>query len=1538
MGIKSHYLEDSNGNKFYPYAHANATFDSNGVKVGTRLDEIEKNINAVNADINNHIDNGDVHITSTERKKLSEIADGAEVNVMSDWNETDETSDAFIKNKPASLPANGGNADTVNGHTVESNVPQNAVFTDTVYDDTGLSNRVKTIEDDYIDSEKLAFHTDNSNVHITPSERENWNDADDKKHVHDNKAVLDNTTASFTTEEKAKIASLSEDYDAKGSADEAKSTSKAYTDSKIADEVTARDSAISTAKNSAISIASSDATAKANKALSDAKSYADVINDELEEHTSNSDIHFTTTERTKLSGVAAGAEVNQNAFSKVSVGSNTIEADSKTDTLTIAAGTGISVSGDTTNDKVTITNSGVRSISTGSSNGTISVNTNGTSANVAVKGLGSAAYTASTAYDTKGSADAALSDAKEYTDSKIDAIVGEGASETLDTIGEISQAIEDHQDVTDALNAAIGNKVDKVSGKGLSTNDFTTAYKTKLDGISSGANAYTHPSYTAKSSGLYKITVDATGHVSAVTAVAKSDITALGIPSSDTNTHYSSKNVVAGSSTATSNTTSALSNGSVYLISVENGAATSAHKISGSGATTVTTDASGNIVISSTDTNTTYSLSSFGITATASEINKLDGLTATTTELNYVDGVTSNIQTQLNGKASSSHTHSYLPLSGGTMTGNVSMATDKTFLHFNDYTVLAHVTDSTGYTGVTSGFVVGSPSTLTNIRSSTAPTVYRDSASYINLDSGNFSSYAAKASHTHSYAGSSSAGGSATSAVKLDSSAGDYNTPVYFSGGKPVACTSLDLNTTGSAAKLTTARTIDGVSFNGSAAITHYGECSTAAATAAKTVALTGFSLVTGARVMVKFTVTNTASSPTLNINSTGAKAIMYRGSAITAGYLAANRVYEFVYDGTDWELVGDINTNTTYTSLKNPYALTIQGNGTTLTNGTYDGSAAKTVNITPSSIGAATASHGTHVSYGTSTSALGTSSAGSATTVSRSDHVHALPALTSCTGTLSVAKGGTGATTAAAALTNLGITATAAELNKLDGVTATTTELNYVDGVTSNIQTQLDAKAKGSSKSATTAATAGWYRIATSASGISRCIGIFEIEATVSGKHTTAIITASSNYGVAASSAIQVLHCSQYSGNALTKARIVYHTTYSGNYAYVEVYNPSATAIPITVKLIGGTGWSLVAPSTAGSVPSGYSSKEVTLSNGTIVAGTFSGNATTATNVAWSGVTSKPSYYDAKAIKGITRSGTTFTYTCMDGTTGTFTQQDNNTTYSAATSSALGLVKIGSNITNSSGTISLTKANVVAALGYTPPTSDTNTTYSVATASANGLVPMFDAADGTIDSSSTDWVLTNNNGSIGWYKLPANAFNNTTYSNMTAATSSAAGKAGLVPAPAAGKQASFLRGDGTWAVPTNTTYSAATTSTAGLMSASDKSKLDAITASADSVSFSRSLTSGTKIGTITINGTATDLYCQTNTNTTNTTGSTNTSSKIFLVGATTQATAPQTYSHDTVYVGTDGCIYSGGVRVRTESNATSEPTQTAGDYWAFAY
>ena len=63
---------------------------------------------------------------------------------------------------------------------------------------------------------------------------------------------------------------------------------------------------------------------------------------------------------------------------------------------------------------------------------------------------------------------------------------------------------------------------------------MSSSDKSKLDGIANGANNYTHPTYTSKSSGLYKVAIDATGHVSAAEAISKSDITDLGIPSQDT--------------------------------------------------------------------------------------------------------------------------------------------------------------------------------------------------------------------------------------------------------------------------------------------------------------------------------------------------------------------------------------------------------------------------------------------------------------------------------------------------------------------------------------------------------------------------------------------------------------------------------------------------------------------------------------------------------------------------------------------------------------------------------------------------------------------------------------------------------------------------------------------------------------------------------------------------------------------------------------------------------------------------------------------
>ena len=97
------------------------------------------------------------------------------------------------------------------------------------------------------------------------------------------------------------------------------------------------------------------------------------------------------------------------------------------------------------------------------------------------------------------------------------------------------------------------------------------------------------------------------------------------------------------------------------------------------------------------------------------------------------------------------------------------------------------------------------------------------------------------------------------------------------------------------------------------AALMRYATCSTAAATAAKTVELIGFELHAGAVILIKFTVTDTSINPTLNVNNTGAKPIQYRGATIFRTCLAAERVYAFVYDGAAYQLVGDVNTDTTY-------------------------------------------------------------------------------------------------------------------------------------------------------------------------------------------------------------------------------------------------------------------------------------------------------------------------------------------------------------------------------------------------------------------------------------------------------------------------------------------------------------------------------------------------------------------------------------------------------------------------------------------------
>ena len=1080
---------------------------------------------------------------------------------------------------------------------------------------------------------------------------------------------------------------------------------------------------------------------------------------------------YTTTEKNKLSGIASGAEVNQNAFSNIKVGSTTVSADAKTDTLEIAAGSNITITPDATNDKITIAATNTTYGAAGSSlglvksggdvtisSGTITVNddshnhtianvdglqtaldgklsTSGTAVkatadssgqNIADTYIKSLSVNGRTITYTKGDGDTGTittqdtnttysnmkgattsaagssglvpapssgaanrylrsdgtwsvppdtnttySDMKGATSSANGAhglvpqpdageqakfLRGDGTWQTpanttyADMKGATADAAGSHglvpapaagaqgkflrgdgtwQTPANTTYGAAGTNLGLVKSGGdvtisngtITVNDDSHNHTiSNVDGLQSALDGKLSTSGNAASATklanarTFSITGGATasgvsfngtGNVTLnVTALDASKLTGTvpidRLPAGALERLVTVENQAARFSLTTSNvqlgdTVQQLDTGIMYIVvntgELDNAngykeyTAATATKVPWSGVTdkptSFTPSSHTHTIANVTGLQSALDgkLSTTGNAASASKLSTartislggdvtgsttFDGsgnvtITATVADdsHNHTIANIDNLQTTLNGKASTSHTHNY---AGSSSAGGAATSAAKvngialTNQNLNDYhsgVNFYYAAGGNSCTNKPSGIdnfgmfvfqsaggwwtqiLYGSDDDIYTRRwvsdtwtswNKLYTTTNKPTASEIG---------AAASSHTHNYAGSSSAGGAANSANKLTTArtitlSGDASGSVSFDGSGNVTLSvsvkddshnhtianidglqdALDDITAGSvssAPKWTTARNINGMSVDGSANRFNYGTCSTAAATAAKTVACTGFTLATGSEITVKFTVTNTVANPTLNVNSTGAKAIYYNGAAISAGYLKANKTYTFRYNGTQYDLVGDIDTNTTYS------------------------------------------------------------------------------------------------------LSSFGITATAAELNKLDGVTATATELNYVDGVTSNIQTQLNGK-----------------------------------------------------------------------------------------------LSTSGTAAKATAD-----------------------------ANGQNIADTY--------------------------IKALSVSGRTITYTKGDGGTGTITTQDTNTTYSnmtGASSSAAG------------------KAGLVPA-------------------PSAGSQAKFLRGDGT-------------------WQTPTN----TTYTNMTGATSSAAGKSGLVPAPAAGKQTSFLRGDGTWVVPTNTDTKATQTNT----------------------------------------------------------------------------------------------------------------------------
>ena len=206
-------------------------------------------------------------------------------------------------------------------------------------------------------------------------------------------------------------------------------------------------------------------------------------------------------------------------------------------------------------------------IATGGANGTLAVN--GT--DVAIKGLAALAYKAQvseadldtalkavvTNIGTLIGTDSGKSVRNIAAEELAAQLIPEDAKDSLNTLQEIANWIQDHPDDASAMNAAITKLQAIAAGIGGEEDDYATvvaAIEGKIAAAQSAIYAaitagdtnghlkvngtdvtvYTHPAHTAKQSGLYKVTVDTEGHVTDATPVVKTDITGLGIPAQDT--------------------------------------------------------------------------------------------------------------------------------------------------------------------------------------------------------------------------------------------------------------------------------------------------------------------------------------------------------------------------------------------------------------------------------------------------------------------------------------------------------------------------------------------------------------------------------------------------------------------------------------------------------------------------------------------------------------------------------------------------------------------------------------------------------------------------------------------------------------------------------------------------------------------------------------------------------------------------------------------------------------------------------------------
>ena len=315
----------------------------------------------------------------------------AEENVQSDWNETDDTADGFIKNKPIIPSLNGYATETwvneqgfltqhqdLSNYATKDEIPNLDGYAKTSEIPTKVSelendsNYLSSIPEEYVtdteleakgyltEHQDLSAYATKDEIPTVPSKvSELTNDS--------NYQTAEQVNSTVTTEIAKVVADAPEDFNTlkemsdwiAGHEDDASAMNSAISDNKTAiaslQTSKADKSEIPTVGNGTVTIKQAG-TSKGTFTMNQSGDTTIELTDNdttYSEATQNTSGLMSTEDKKKLDNIATGAEVNQNAFSSVVVGSTTIAADSKTDAL-ILEGNNVTITPDATNDKVTI--------------------------------------------------------------------------------------------------------------------------------------------------------------------------------------------------------------------------------------------------------------------------------------------------------------------------------------------------------------------------------------------------------------------------------------------------------------------------------------------------------------------------------------------------------------------------------------------------------------------------------------------------------------------------------------------------------------------------------------------------------------------------------------------------------------------------------------------------------------------------------------------------------------------------------------------------------------------------------------------------------------------------------------------------------------------------------------------------------------------------------------------------------------------------------------------------------------------------------